>query len=310
MLSIDIQVTSSSCESANSRQMSKLPVQENCQTIETKNSAPPCWDLLRKDLSENSVDAANMHFVKLTFRDQIYHNISHGMADISKVPPVARSFSHYGILVNYPFGSSLGNLSNRFKSKTLCIDSAALRKTAAGDRRTEQRYTASQLSSQSSECVCTEQSKLSEESMSQVETACEKYQQQKKQFEIGCTQSGFHLEKCSAATCNIMKPAEEINCNFDRFVKDGNQPFLDVQQCLEQRDYSVNSTKPMEVSSKFCLLSPNTDNLFVNEDATSRRELLCSVSSDPEVYAKTPSVGKLNQQIEKLRGDMVSLQHG
>ena len=107
-------------------------------------------------------------------------------------------------------------------------------------------------------------------------------------------------------TSYFQDPALAAQYNFERISNCGNQHFYDKGGCRDMPSDLVLSNRLLNVNNAPNCHLGNTPLVSALGDAHLRRQALCSVSSDPEVYTKSPSVDKLNTQIQKLRDDMVS----
>ena len=102
-----------------------------------------------------------------------------------------------------------------------------------------------------------------------------------------------------------LEQAKSTNRSFGQFLSNGNQLLHREDACLDIPSYLDNSNRPLGMNNPSnCHFDMPLFNTL--EDSQHRRHLLCSVSSDPEMYTKSPSVEKLNSKIQKLRDDMVS----
>jgi len=197
---------------------------------------------------------------------------------------------------------------NSCASDACCSPSASIN-SADGDRQ-RSLADASQLFSQSKLNVRSEQPKpIINVEMKQKRKEYENiYQQQQKESKLGKQYSLTSKEPYVNVSCYSSEtPAQTTNYNMYLKSSCGNQLLYDESGCLDVPNYSTNSKRVTNLDNTLnCQLrdAPSDGKM---EDTHLQRHALCSVSSDPEVYTKSPSVHKLNNQIQKLRDDMVSV---
>ena len=229
-------------------------------------------------------------------------------------PAIAhKHYSQEQIYENYPFCASFSNSSSASVSEMRCSKNTALI-TPVGDQEKAQKplcesqlFSSSQVDQKESDRVHTKQPKSTIDRTNQVNLTTRQLKQvASKQMDRDAGDI-CHLEAGNSNT-GYNRRGDLKDYNFDQFQANGNNLAHRKERCLNIAANSMTSNSlstTNNFSNNYVQRPPNS--FFCSEkDSGDQRRVLSSVSSDPEVYAKTPSTEKLNVQIQKLRHDMVS----